>query len=58
MLNVIIIGKDNVKMTWRGIMGELILHLAFISKLNQKHNFRLLEVLFKHCLLVNSTPLF
>lgn len=38
MLNVIIIGKDNVKMTWGGIMGELVLHLAFISSLNHKHN--------------------
>lgn len=38
MLNVIIVGKDNVEMTWRGIMGELILHLAFICSLNHKHN--------------------
>lgn len=37
MVNVIIVGKDNVKMTWRGLMGEWILHLAFISSFNHKH---------------------
>lgn len=38
MLNIIIIGKDNVKRTWQGLMDDLTLHLAFISALNHKHN--------------------
>jgi hypothetical protein len=38
MLNVIFIGKDDIKMTRRGLMGDLTLHLAFISTLNHKPN--------------------
>lgn len=31
MLNVIVIGKDDIKVTQRKLMGDLTLPLAFIS---------------------------
>lgn len=38
MFNVIFIGKDDIKMIRRGLMGDLIFYLVFIFIFNYKFN--------------------